>query len=250
MEHLDLTQRDLKRYNRQIMLEELGKEGQKQLKSTKVAVLGIGGLGSPIGVYLAAAGFGTIQLIDSDTVEFSNLNRQIIHWEENVDRLKVESAKDKLERLNHDITIKRKATRLDQENIDEILQKTDIVLDAMDNFHTRLLANEYCIKHEIPFVHGAVFGLEGRLTSILPDQSPCLRCMLPETPPEQETFPIVGATAGTIASLEVMEAIKILCDIGQPLSHRLLVFDGKELSFHTVNIKKNPECPVCGGNTE
>lgn len=242
----ELTERDLERYNRQIMLKEINEEGQRRLKSTTVTVLGIGGLGSPVSIYLAAAGVGRLRLIDHDTVEFSNLNRQILHWENDVDRKKLQSAEGKLTSLNKDITIEGSDKTINNDTIDELLKGTDLVVDALDNFNTRFLVNEYCVNNGIPFVHAAVYGLEGRLTTILPNKGPCLRCQFPESPTEKETFPIFGATAGVIASLEVIEVVKLICDIGTPVVNRLLIFDGKALQFHTAEIKQDPDCPVCG----
>lgn len=242
----ELTERDLERYKRQIIMDGLGEGGQATLKSTKVAVVGVGGLGSPIGIYLAAAGFGEVTLIDSDEVEFNNLNRQILHWERDIGSAKVRSAEEKLEKLNSDVSLKRKMTTLDEENIEDLLGDVDLVIDGMDNFKTRFLVNRYCVEHAIPFIHAAVYGLEGRLTSIIPNEGPCLRCLIPGIPPERKNFPILGANAGVLATLEVIEAVKVMCDIGEPLTHRLLLFDGTELRFHTVDIKKNPRCPVCG----
>lgn len=240
-----LTERDLARYNRQIMLKEIGKGGQRRLKSTTVTVLGIGGLGSLVSIYLTAAGVGSLRLIDHDTVEFSNLNRQVLHWEDDVGRKKLQSAEDKLLSLNQDITIEGSDKTINSDTIDELLEGTDLVVDALDNFNTRFLVNEYCVNNGIPFIHAAVYGLEGRLTTIVPNKGPCLRCQFPELPTEKETFPILGATAGVIASLEVIEVIKLICDIGTPLLNRLLIFDGKALKFHTVEIKQEPDCPVC-----
>lgn len=242
----ELTERDLERYKRQIILNGLGKDGQATLKSTKVAVVGVGGLGSPIAIYLTAAGFGEITLIDSDEVEFNNLNRQILHWERDIGSTKVRSAKEKLEQLNSDVSLNGKTTILNEENVEDLLRDVDLVIDGMDNFKTRFLVNRYCVEQEIPFIHAAVYGLEGRLTTIIPNEGPCLRCLMPETPAERKNFPILGANAGVIATLEVMEAVKVTCNIGKPLTHRLLIFNGTELRFHTVEIKKNPKCLVCG----
>lgn len=240
-----LASNDFCRYNRQIIMNEIGKRGQRKLKSTKVSIVGIGGLGSPIAIYLAVAGFGNIRLIDHDKVEFSNLNRQILHWEGDVHRTKVESAKNKLEKINSDIKVEEKKTSLTEDNIDKLLENSDIIIDGLDNFKTRFLVNKFCVSNNVPFIHAAVYGLEGRLTTILPNESPCLRCFIPQKPKEQKNFPIVGATAGTIASLEVIEAIKIVCNIGTPLKDRLLQFDGKTMNFYEVHIEKDPNCPIC-----
>lgn len=241
-----LTSNDLSRYNRQIIMKEFGKIGQKHLKSTNVSIVGVGGIGSPVAIYLAAAGFGNIRLIDKDYVEFSNLNRQILHWENDIKRAKVKSAKKKLKKINSSIKVEAKHTALTEDNVHKLLETSDLVIDGLDNFETRFLVNKFCVANNIPFIHAAVFGLEGRLTTILPHKTPCLRCFLPQKPKEQKNFPIFGATAGIIATLEVTEAIKTVCNIGTPLKNRLLQFDGKAMNFYEVAIEKDPNCPICG----
>ncbi len=243
---ISLTKRDLNRYKRQIILNGFGKEGQRKFKSSRATIVGVGGLGSPLAIYLSVAGLGNIWLIDNDKVEYNNLNRQILHWEKDVGRPKVRSAKEKLEKINNDITVEEKKMLLTSENVADLLQGSDIVLDALDNFKTRFIVNQFCVNHEIPFIHAAVYGLEGRLTTVIPTKGPCLRCLIPENPPEKKKFPILGATAGAIASLEVIEAVKVICDLGTPLVNRMLFFDGQNSCFHVVQVKKDPEWPVCG----
>lgn len=240
-----LTEYDIKRYNRQMMIKGFGEEGQKKLKNTRVFLAGVGGLGSPIATYLAVAGFGHITLADLDVVDLSNLNRQILHWDKDVGRVKVESGKEKLNGINPAIEVSTFHGRIDENNVYDLTKDHDIIIDAMDNFPTRFLLNRAALKHRKPFIHASVWGLEGRMTTIVPGKTPCLECVFPHVPPK-EVFPILGATPGVLGTLQVIEAVKVVLGIGKTLENRLLIFDGEYMEFHEVDISKDPHCGACG----
>jgi len=242
-----LTERELERYDRQILIPGVGVEGQLKLKSTTVAVVGVGGLGCPSSLYLAAAGFGRILLIDESRFELSNLNRQIHGWQGDVGRLKAEAAREKLMALNPDVEVEALTVKLTQGNVDEVLGDADLVVDGLDNWRTRFLVNEHCVRRRKPFIHAGVRALYGQMTTIKPGEGPCLRCIFPQNPPEAERFPVLGATPALFASLQVMEAVKLVTGLGRPLVGRLLFFDGEEMRFEVVDVERNPGCPVCGG---
>jgi adenylyltransferase/sulfurtransferase len=244
---VSLTPKDFERYNRQMMIRGWGKEGQEKLKSATVAVAGVGGLGCPAAIYLTVAGVGKIVLIDHESVELSNLNRQILHWEEDVDKLKVLSASEKLRRLNSDVQVEVRSDTISEENVRDLIKGVDVLLDGMDNFKTRFILNEACIKEEVPFIHGSIYGLEGRLTTIIPRKTPCLMCIYKTMPPEEKPFPVLGTAPATIACLQVMEAVKMIVGIGDLLLNKMLVFDGADMTFRTVNLFRDADCPVCGG---
>ena len=242
----ELTEYDLKRYNRQMMIKGFGEEGQKKLKNTRVFVAGAGGLGSPVSTYLAVAGFGHIALADMDVVDLSNLNRQILHWDRNVGEVKVKSGLEKLTQANPEIEVEAFNGKIDENNVYDLTKGHDIIIDAMDNFPTRYLLNRAALKHKIPFIHASVWGLEGRLTTIIPGKTPCLECIFPHAPPK-EVFPILGATPGVLGTLQVTEAVKVILGIGKPVTNRLLLYDGEYMEFHEIQVNKNPDCPACGG---
>jgi len=227
-----LSERELERYDRQIMI--FGVEGQEKLKGSKVAVVGVGGLGSPVAYYLAAAGIGTILLIDEQTPELSNLNRQILHWEEDIGKNpKPLSAKWKLERFNSDIKIETFVGRLTEENIDEVLDGVDVIVDCLDNFETRFLLDDYAHRKRVPLVHGAVEGTFGQVTTVVPGITKSLREIFPNAGKKEGKFPILGATAGVVASIQVLEVIKLLTGLGEPLLNKLLIVD---LAFNTFDV--------------
>lgn len=240
-----LTDYDLKRYNRQMMINGFGEEGQKKLKNTKVFVAGVGGLGSPVSIYLTVAGFGHITIADFDIVDLSNLNRQILHWDKDVGEAKVKSGYEKLSQINPSIEVEEFQGKIDENNIYDITKGYDLIIDAMDNFPTRYLLNRAALKHEIPFIHASVWGLEGRLFTVLPGKTACFECIFPKAPPK-EIFPVLGATPGVMGTLQVTEAVKVVLGIGRPVMNRLLVYDGEYMEFHEVEVKKNPDCPACG----
>ena len=229
-----LSERELERYDRQIMI--FGEEGQEKLKRAKVAVVGVGGLGSPVAYYLAAAGIGTLLLIDEQKPELSNLNRQILHWEEDLGRNpKPLSAKWKLERFNSDIKIETFVGKLTRENIEEVLEGVDIIVDCLDNFETRFLLDEYSQRKGIPLVHGAIEGTFGQVTTIVPGKTKSLREIFPSVREKGGKLPIIGATAGVVGSIQAMEVIKLLTGLGEPLLNRLLLID---LAYNTFDVVK------------
>ena len=239
-----LSDYELERYDRQIIIDGFGKEGQERLKRAKVFIAGAGGLGSPVSMYLAAAGVGRMRIVDSDIVEVSNLNRQILHWDADVGKLKANSARDKLQRLNENVQIDGLSERITEDNILELVADCDLIIDAMDNFPTRYLLNKAALARNIPFLHGAVHGFEGRATTIIPGETPCLRCIYPEASPGED-FPVIGVAPAVIGCIQATEAIKYILGIGELLSGRLLVYDGLSLRFFEFELKKDPECPEC-----
>lgn len=240
-----LTRDEQERYDRQIMMEDIGVEGQEKLKRSCLAIAGAGGLGSPIAFYLTAAGIGKLRIIDRDRVSLSNLNRQILHWEEDIGRKKVDSAKWKLERLNSTIQIEAIAETITETNAPTLFEGCDAILDAMDNLPVRYILNRCAIEKGIPFIHGAVYGFEGRAMTILPGKSACLRCLYRGTLP-QEKFPVIGMTPAVIGCIQATEAVKYLLGIGKLLTNRFLLYDGLELTFNEFVVERNPDCDHCG----
>lgn len=240
-----LSQEELIRYDRQIMMPEIGREGQERLKSAKVFIAGAGGLGSPASIYLAAAGVGHIKIADHDTIEVSNLNRQILHWKEDLGRRKADSAMDKLRRMNPDIKLEITHESIDEKNVSRMVDGFDAIVDAMDNFKTRYILNKATVDKNIPFFHGAVRGFEGRAMTIIPGKTACLKCMYHGTPPEEKS-PVIGVTPAIIACIQATEVIKYLIGTGDLLSGRLLIYDGIGMIFREFKVRKNPECDHCG----
>jgi adenylyltransferase/sulfurtransferase len=238
-----LSARELERYKRQILL--FGEEGQEKLKKAHIFIAGAGGLGSPISIYLAVAGIGTITMVDRDMVELTNLNRQILHYDRDIGKKKIVSAEEKLTAINPDITIRVIDTTIDAANVTRLVGRADGIVDAMDNFPTRYLLNETAVKKKIPLFHGAIRGLYGQATTIIPGTTPCLRCIFPNAPP-REVFPVVGVTPGLIGMIQATEVLKYLTCDGRLLANRLFLWDG--LGAHTEKIiaERNPACPVCG----
>lgn len=238
-----ITDRDLKRYDRQIKL--FGTEGQERLLDAKVFIAGAGGLGSPISIYLAAAGIGKIILVDKDVVEISNLNRQILHWEKDVGVKKALSAKEKLFGLNSEINVEAIPETLDESNASSLVGDADLIIDAMDNFSTRYLLNEIALDKGIPFIHGAIYGFQGQATTVLPGKTACLRCIFAQAPPPA-TFPVIGVTPGVIGLIQATEAIKYLTGVGDLLAGKLLLWDGLKPSMETIDLERDPRCRDCG----
>ncbi|MFA4861240.1 ThiF family adenylyltransferase [Methanoregula sp.] len=238
-----LSERELERYKRQILL--FGEEGQEKLKRSHLFVAGAGGLGSPISLYLAVAGVGTLTLVDKDVVDLSNLNRQILHFDRDIGRRKTESAHEKLCAINPDIRVNVIDTTINESNVDRLVGDADGIVDAMDNYPTRYLLNASSQKKQIPLFHGAIRGLHGQVTTILPGTTPCLRCIFPRAPPK-EVFPVVGVTPGIIGTIQANEAVKYITGEGKLLANRLLIWDGVESRAEELCIEKNPACPVCG----
>ncbi|MGQ9509959.1 MAG: HesA/MoeB/ThiF family protein [Thermodesulfobacteriota bacterium] len=240
-----LRPEERQRYDRQISIVGIGEEGQEKLKRSCVAIAGAGGLGSSIAFYLTAAGIGRIRIIDHDEVTLSNLNRQILHWEEDIGRKKVYSARRKLIKLNSTIQIEAIQEIITEENLSNLFEGCEVILDAMDNLPTRYLLNRCAIEKRIPFIHGAVYGFEGRAMTILPGKSACLRCLYRGSIPE-EKIPVIGVTPAVIGCIQATEAIKYLLGMGKLLTNRFLIYDGLELTFYEFSVERNPECDHCG----
>ena len=240
-----LTKDERERYNRQIIMRGFGEEGQEKLKRAKVIIAGGGGLGSPSSIYLAAAGVGTIRIVDYDKVELSNLNRQILHWDKDIGRNKVDSAAEKLSQLNHEVKIEAIEEIINEANVSKLVAGFDVIVDAMDNLPTRYLLNKAAIENNIPFVHGAVHGLEGRAMTIIPGKSTCLKCIYRGLPPE-EKVPVIGVTPAVIACIQATEVIKYIVGIGKLLTNRLLIYDGLSMKFTEMAVRRDPNCEHCG----
>ena len=238
-----LSPRELERYTRQVML--FGAEGQERLKNATIFVAGAGGLGSPVSIYLAVAGVGTIILVDNDSVERSNLNRQILHFDGDIGRRKIVSAGEKLKAINPDIRVEVIDATIDADSIDRLVGSADGIVDAMDNFPTRYLLNEKACAAGIPLFHGAIRGLYGQVTTILPGKTACLRCIFPNPPPK-EVFPVVGTTPGLIGMVQATEVLKYIVGSGDLLANRLLLWDGMRACVDEIALEKNPSCSVCG----
>jgi molybdopterin/thiamine biosynthesis adenylyltransferase/rhodanese-related sulfurtransferase len=240
------------RYSRHLLIPEVGEEGQLKLLDSKVLLIGAGGLGSPASLYLAAAGVGRIGIVDADVVDESNLQRQIVHSTESLGEPKVESAKRTIEALNPDVEVVAYKERLTSENIERILADGwDVIVDGADNFPTRYLVNDASVWHDIPVVHGSIYRFEGQVTVFHPHVGPCYRCLYP-APPPPELAPscaeggVLGVLPGIVGSLQASEALKLIIGAGDTLTGRLLLFDALHTTFDEVNVKKDPNCPVCG----
>jgi molybdopterin/thiamine biosynthesis adenylyltransferase/rhodanese-related sulfurtransferase len=240
------------RYSRHLLIPEVGEAGQLKLLDSRVLLVGAGGLGSPASLYLAAAGVGTLGIVDADVVDASNLQRQVIHSTERLGEPKVVSAKRTLEALNPDVEVRTFQERLTSENADRILDEGwDVIVDGADNFPTRYLVNDASVWHGIPVVHGSIYRFEGQVTVFQPGEGPCYRCLFP-TPPPPELAPscaeggVLGVLPGIIGSLQANEALKLALGEGDPLVGRLLLFDALETSFTEVTLRRDPACPVCG----
>jgi len=252
---MEFTDTQIKRYSRHIILREVGGKGQRKLLDAKVLVIGAGGLGSPAAFYLAAAGVGVLGILDFDTVDLSNLQRQILHKTADVDRPKVKSAQDSLNALNPDIQVCTHNEKLTSENAFDILGNYDIVVDGCDNFATRYLINDACAMLGKPNVHGSVLLFEGQVTVFDSSRGPCYRCQYPEPPPPG-TVPscqeagVLGVLPGIVGTLQAAETIKIILNIGNPLIGRLVHVDALNMRFREFELKKDPHCSLCGGSPQ
>ena len=250
---LDADQRN--RYHRHLLLPEIGEAGQQRLLESKVLMLGAGGLGSPAALYLAAAGVGTIGIVDMDVVDASNLQRQILHNLDRIGERKVDSAKKALMSMNPDVSVVGYDVRLGADNVVELFEQYDLVVDGTDNFPTRYLVNDASLLTRTPVVHGSIFRFEGQVAVFDPYNGPCYRCLVPEPPPP-ELAPscaeagVLGVLCGIIGSLEAAEAIKVLLGLGDPLVGRLLAYDALEQAFRTFKVRRDPSCPACGEGAE
>jgi sulfur-carrier protein adenylyltransferase/sulfurtransferase len=247
-----LAKEQRRRYSRHLLIPEVGEAGQRRLLESRILLIGAGGLGSPASLYLAAAGVGTIGIVDDDVVDDTNLQRQIVHSLDRLGRPKVESARETIEALNPDVTVKAFPERISSENVDRILgEGWDVIVDGADNFPTRYLVNDASVWHGIPVVHGSIYRFEGQVTVFSPGEGPCYRCLFP-TPPPPELAPscaeggVLGVLPGVIGSLQANEALKLALGIGEPLVGRLLLFDALTASFTEVALRRDPQCPVCG----
>ena len=247
MQELSIEQKQ--RYNRNILLSGFGEEGQAKLLNSSVLIVGAGGLGSPIAYYLAAAGIGHIGVVDDDLVDVSNLQRQILHTVADLGRPKAVSAREKLEKLNPGLKITSYCCRLNSENIKEIFSHYDVVVDAVDSFATRYLINKACLALSLPFVHGAVLGMVGQVTTLVAGEGPCYTCLFPKPPVKAVSTAaevgILGAVAGIIGSIQAAEVVKYITGVGSLLSGRILMLDASGMVFHSVAVAKNPECMEC-----
>ncbi len=247
----NLTREEILRYSRHLIMPEVGVEGQEKLKRAKILLIGAGGLGSPLGLYLAAAGVGTLGLVDFDKVDFTNLQRQIIHRTEDVGRLKVESAHEKIRAINPEIAVKTYNTRISRENILDLIRDYDIVIDGTDNFPTRYLVNDACVFQKKPNIYGSIFRFDGQATVFYPGKGPCYRCLYPEPPPPGMVPScaeggVLGVLPGIIGIIQATEAVKLIIGKGKPLIGRLLLYGALNMEFREVKIRRDPNCPVCG----
>jgi molybdopterin/thiamine biosynthesis adenylyltransferase/rhodanese-related sulfurtransferase len=250
-----LTAEQRERYSRHLLLNEVGLEGQQKLLDAKVLLLGAGGLGSPAALYLAAAGVGTLGIVDNDTVDLSNLQRQVIHSNDRIGVPKVDSAEQTINALNPDVRVRKHALRLDASNIMDVLPGYDIVVDGLDNFPTRYLLNDASVRLGIPVVSAAILGFEGQLSVFKPHDGPCYRCLFP-VPPPAELAPscgangVLGVLPGTMGLLQATEVVKLILGEGDPLIGRLLMYDALAAEFNEVKVRRDPECPICSREPE
>ena len=250
-ERVSLSAQEVARYSRHLIMPEVALEGQKRLKAGSVLLIGAGGLGSPLGLYLAAAGVGRIGLVDFDVVDFSNLQRQVLHGTPDVGRPKLQSARDRLQAINPEVRIDLYETRLTSANALSIFEPYDIVIDGTDNFPTRYLVNDACVLLKKPNVYGSIFRFEGQATVFAFPGGPCYRCLYPEPPPPGlvpscAEGGVLGILPGTIGLIQATEAVKLILGIGEPLVGRLLLYDALAMRFRELKLHKNPECPACG----
>ncbi|MCX7857599.1 MAG: HesA/MoeB/ThiF family protein [Deltaproteobacteria bacterium] len=245
-----LTEEEQKRYRRQIIIPSIGEEGQLKLKKSVVFIAGVGGLGSVSAYYLTAAGVGKIIMVDRDSVDFGNLNRQILHWTDDIGKKKVYSAKEKLLKLNPNVNIEVLEADIRQENIISLLGDSQIIVDALDNIEGRRILNKASVERGIPYVFGGVDGLSGMVTVFDPSETACFECVFPRAFRKTEEIGVIGPTPGIIASIQAMETIKIILGMEGTLKNRLLFFSGLDMNFREIKLEKNPECGVCGKRWE
>jgi len=236
---------EMERYDRQMRIKGWGIEGQLRLKRARVLVAGAGGLGCPVALYLVATGVGYITIVDKERVELSNLNRQVLYWTADVGKLKSVSITKKLRELNPQVYIEAVPREITQDNAQQLIEGFDVVVDCLDNWYTRFILNEACVRRRVPFVHAGVYSWYGQITTVMPRKGPCLRCILPKNPPEEKRFPILGATAGTLGLLEALEVCKLITGLGVPLVGRMLHLDLENMIVQEIKVEKRTDCPVC-----
>jgi len=251
----DYTEDQFERYSRHILLEELGVEGQEKLTNGKVLIIGVGGLGSPAALYLAAAGVGTIGIVDGDRVDLSNLQRQIAHFTKDIGGWKADSAAEKMRSINPDVKVIPYNEYLFASNIRNVIKEYDFIIDGTDNFAAKFLINDACIFENIPFSHGGILRFDGQTFTINPNKSACLRCLFHEPPPPDfvpkcSEAGVLGVIPGILGTIQAAEALKFLTGAGQLLNNKLLTFNALDMSFRNISVKKNENCPVCGENPE
>jgi adenylyltransferase/sulfurtransferase len=249
----ELTPQEIRRYSRHLIIPDVAMDGQKRLKNAKVLCVGAGGLGSPALMYLAAAGVGTLGIIDFDVVDESNLQRQVIHGQSDVGRPKAVSAKESVAEINPLVAVNLHEVRLDSSNVMEIFAEYDLIVDGTDNFATRYLVNDACVLLNKPYVWGSIYRFDGQASVFWSEHGPCYRCLYPEPPPPGMVPScaeggVLGVLCASIGSIQVNEAIKVLTGIGEPLVGRLMIYDALEMTYRSVKIRKDPECPLCGKN--
>jgi adenylyltransferase/sulfurtransferase len=256
--HADLSHDEIQRYSRHIIMPEVGIDGQRKLKASSVLLIGTGGLGSPTALYLAAAGIGRMGLVDYDVVDESNIQRQVIHGMSTVGISKLDSAEKRLRDLNPDMTIEKHNVPLTSDNALELMESYDVIIDGTDNFPTRYLVNDACVKLGKPNVYGSIFRFEGQLSVFYPgahDEAPCYRCMFPEPPPPGlvpscAEGGVLGILPGTIGTMQATEAIKLLLGIGEPMIGRMMLYDALDMEFNTIRVRRDPNCPVCSAPSD
>ena len=249
----ELTVDEVRRYSRHLIIPDVGMTGQKRLKNAKVLCVGAGGLGSPALLYLAAAGVGTLGIVDFDVVDESNLQRQVIHGQSDIGRSKAESARDSIREINPYVNVIVHKERLDSDNAMEIFADYDLIVDGTDNFATRYLVNDACVLLGKPYVWGSIYRFDGQASVFWAEYGPCYRCLYPEPPPPGMVPScaeggVLGVLCASIGSIQVNEAIKLITGIGEPLAGRLMIYDALEMTYRAVKVRKDPECPVCGKN--
>jgi adenylyltransferase/sulfurtransferase len=248
---VNLSQNEVARYSRHLIMPEVGVEGQKRLKAARVLLIGAGGLGSPLGLYLAAAGVGRLGIVDFDTVDFSNLHRQVLHYTADVGRPKLQSAREKLQAINPEVQVDLYETRLSSAYALSLLEPYDIIIDGTDNFPTRYLVNDACVLLGKPNVYGSIFRFDGQASVFHPPHGPCYRCLYPEPPPPGEVPScaeggVLGILPGLVGCIQATEAVKLILGQGEPLVGRLLTYDALQMRFQEFRIRRNPKCPLCG----
>ncbi|MBO0772540.1 MAG: adenylyltransferase/sulfurtransferase MoeZ [Actinobacteria bacterium] len=249
----ELTVDEVRRYSRHLIIPDVGMAGQKRLKNAKVLVVGAGGLGSPALLYLAAAGIGTLGIVDFDVVDESNLQRQVIHGQSDVGRSKAQSAAESIREVNPFVNVVLHEERLDSDNALDIFRPYDLIVDGTDNFATRYLVNDACVLLGKPYIWGSIYRFDGQASVFWAEHGPCYRCLYPEPPPPGMVPScaeggVLGVLCASVGSIQVNEAIKVIAGIGDPLVGRLMIYDALEMTYRTVNVRKDPECPVCGKN--